>query len=351
MKYYTVKEFAKKFRVSENAIYDLVKKGEIKKVEGLGRTVRIPSSELKVKLEAINKEKRFYCNQDKVQIIDTHLGQVRKIKGKDEFITADLAKILGLCDSYKIIRILDENNFKKLNRDEVKELELPVNQFGVIVNNYEGIKQYCKKAQNRKNINFEKLLNELKVNDYEQVKSKEVEDKPIKLINVFEGHKVETIQENDQVLFELYSTGMALGYSTSPNPKGVIYPNRKRIDKVVENGEISICSRGVSKYLTEEMLYDFMLEAKTEKCKSFRKWVTNEVLPTIRKSGGYVDNTNKFTDFYFSNLSLEVRQAIKKELVNRNNEILIRTKQLETESAKLKHEYDINQKAMEQLNV
>ncbi|WP_297133092.1 hypothetical protein [Terrisporobacter sp.] len=54
-------------------------------------------------------------------------------------------------------------------------------------------------------------------------------------------------------LIELYSTGMALGYSTSPNPKGVIYPNRKRIDKVDENGEISICSRGVSKYLTEEI--------------------------------------------------------------------------------------------------
>ena len=68
-------------------------------------------------------------------------------------------------------------------------------------------------------------------------------------IPVQEGTNVEIIECDGEVLFELYSTGMALGYATSPNPKGVIYPNKTRINKVVENGEISICSHGVSKYL------------------------------------------------------------------------------------------------------
>ncbi|MBU3114627.1 BRO family protein [Clostridium lacusfryxellense] len=31
--------------------------------------------------------------------------------------------------------------------------------------------------------------------------------------------------------------------------------------------------------LTEEMLYNFMLEAKTDKVKTFRKWIVSEVLP------------------------------------------------------------------------
>ena len=30
-----------------------------------------------------------------------------------------------------------------------------------------------------------------------------------------------------------------------------------------------------------------MLEARTDKCRIFRKWVTNEVLPSIRKTGNY----------------------------------------------------------------
>ena len=47
MKYYTAEEAAKKLRVSAGHVYELVKKGELKKKEGLGRTVRIPSSELK----------------------------------------------------------------------------------------------------------------------------------------------------------------------------------------------------------------------------------------------------------------------------------------------------------------
>lgn len=63
-----------------------------------------------------------------------------------------------------------------------------------------------------------------------------------------------------------------------------ISPYKSRIDKVVVNADISMCEHGVHKYITEQMLYDFMLEAKTDKCKLFRKWVTNEVLPTIRRT-------------------------------------------------------------------
>ena len=57
---------------------------------------------------------------------------------------------------------------------------------------------------------------------------------------------------------------MALGYVTSPNTKGTVYAHKTRIDKVVNNGDIATCLHGVSRYLTEDMLYDFMLEAKIQ---------------------------------------------------------------------------------------
>lgn len=110
---------------------------------------------------------------------------------------------------------------------------------------------------------------------------------------LFEGNQVEIIEVDGEILFELYSTGMALGYATSPNTQGKIYPYKTRIDKTIENGSISTCSHGVNKYFTEESLYDFMLEAKTEKCKKFKKWVTGEVLPKIRKTGSYNTNRSK----------------------------------------------------------
>lgn len=112
----------------------------------------------------------------------------------------------------------------------------------------------------------------------------------------FEGKGVEIIlDENNEPLFELYSTGMALGYANKRVSKGKEYisPYKDRIDKVMKNGSITGLCQGVTTYLTEEMLYDFMLEAHTEKCRDFRKWVTSEILPSIRKHGAYISSNEE----------------------------------------------------------
>ena len=104
----------------------------------------------------------------------------------------------------------------------------------------------------------------------------------------FEGRKLDyIIGEDGEPLFELYNVGMMLGYVTK-NSVGKEYAFKSRIDKVVENAEINMCLHGVNNYLTEEMVYDFMLEAHTEPCKRFKKWLSKEVLPSIRKHGAYV---------------------------------------------------------------
>lgn len=102
----------------------------------------------------------------------------------------------------------------------------------------------------------------------------------------FENNDVEIIQdENGEPLFEIYSTGMALGYATVA--KGKVYPQKIRIDKILKNAEIKPVVHGVQLFINESQLYDFMLEARTDKCRIFRKWVINEVLPSIRKTGSY----------------------------------------------------------------
>ena len=112
------------------------------------------------------------------------------------------------------------------------------------------------------------------------------------LSTVFEGANVQIIvDENNEPLFELYSTGKALGYCRWNGKRTSCAPQKDRIDRIVENAEISTVVRNGQQYLTESQLYDFMLEAHTDKCKPFRKWVTNEVLPTIRKTGCYIGPT------------------------------------------------------------
>ena len=44
----------------------------------------------------------------------------------------------------------------------------------------------------------------------------------------------------------------------------------------------------MSNFVNEDGLYDVILDSRKPEAKSFRKWVTSEVLPSIRKSGGYM---------------------------------------------------------------
>ena len=50
-------------------------------------------------------------------------------------------------------------------------------------------------------------------------------------------------------------------------------------------------------FVDEDGLYDTILDSRKPEAKKFRKWVTSEVLPRIRKTGGYIatkmDDTQK----------------------------------------------------------
>ena len=101
----------------------------------------------------------------------------------------------------------------------------------------------------------------------------------------FDKMPLTVIKNSQGIYFELYSTGAALGYTTIA--KGKVYPHKLRIDKIVENAEITPVVHGVQPFLTESQLYDFMLESRSEVCMKFRKWVTQEVLPSINHTGSY----------------------------------------------------------------
>lgn len=43
--------------------------------------------------------------------------------------------------------------------------------------------------------------------------------------------------------------------------------------------------------ISESGLYSLILSSKLPSAKKFKRWVTSEVLPAIRKTGGYVDQS------------------------------------------------------------
>ena len=117
---------------------------------------------------------------------------------------------------------------------------------------------------------------------------------------------VRAVSVNDEPYFVGKDVAEILGYE---RPTDAV---RKRVDPD---------DRGVAKMETpsgaqemtiinESGLYSLILSSKLPKAKEFMRWVTSEVLPTIRKTGGYVNNTAQFVDSYFGQLNLEQKHAL-----------------------------------------
>lgn len=65
---------------------------------------------------------------------------------------------------------------------------------------------------------------------------------------------------------------------------------RRLTDGVVSTHPISdsLGRQQVANFVNEDGLYDVILDSRKPEAKAFRKWITSEVLPSIRKTGGYI---------------------------------------------------------------
>jgi len=79
-------------------------------------------------------------------------------------------------------------------------------------------------------------------------------------------------------------------------------------------------------FITEDGLYDVILDSRKPSAKKFRKWVTSEVLPSIRKSGGYMVDAPQLSDAEIMARAL----AIAQDTLSRREQ---RINQLEAETA------------------
>lgn len=66
--------------------------------------------------------------------------------------------------------------------------------------------------------------------------------------------------------------------------------------------------------INESGLYSLILGSKLPKAKTFKRWVTSEVLPTIRKTGGYVANDEIFINTYLPNADAQTRELFRLNL-------------------------------------
>ena len=77
---------------------------------------------------------------------------------------------------------------------------------------------------------------------------------------------------------------IVLGYS---NVRDALYKHVDKEDKGVANCD-SLGGRQKTTIINESGLYSLILSSKLPRAREFKRWVTSEVLPQIRKTGGYI---------------------------------------------------------------
>ncbi|KAF0335233.1 phage antirepressor [Pediococcus acidilactici] len=100
----------------------------------------------------------------------------------------------------------------------------------------------------------------------------------------FEGNEVRTVLINDEPYFVGKDIADILGYS---NTSKAIRDHVDEEDKLTERIVLSGQNREVIT-INESGMYSLVLSSKLPNAKKFKRWVTNEVLPSIRKHGAYM---------------------------------------------------------------
>ena len=98
--------------------------------------------------------------------------------------------------------------------------------------------------------------------------------------------EIRTIVKNDEIWFVGKDVATALGYS---NPSNAVVTHVDDDDKTTYLNQVSGSNyKSKTAIINESGLYSLVLSSKLPTAKKFKRWITSEVLPSIRKHGGYL---------------------------------------------------------------
>ena len=115
-------------------------------------------------------------------------------------------------------------------------------------------------------------------------------------LQIFENKQfgqVRAIMKDGEPWFSGKDVAVALGYS---NPHKAIRDHVDDEDKLTERTVLSGQNREVI-FINESGLYSLIFSSRMPNAKKFKRWVTSEVIPSIRKNG-YYDMRESKTDSY-----------------------------------------------------
>lgn len=128
---------------------------------------------------------------------------------------------------------------------------------------------------------------------------------------------VRTAVIDEVIYFVASDIARALGYK---NPQKAIRDHCKRVNEsfIPSNG-----GEQKAKVITKSDIYRLIVKSKLDTADKFETWVFDEIMPTIEKTGAYIEEgrEQEMVNYYFSNLSSDLQGKIVNELIEKNKEL------------------------------
>lgn len=169
-------------------------------------------------------------------------------------------------------------------------------------------------------------------------------------IEIFKNERFGEIRvagTSDEPLFCLADVCKSIGVANARNVKDRIDEEDVRQVDTLTNGGMQKLT-----YVTEAGLYDVIIRSDSDMAKPFRKWVTNEVLPSIRKHGAYatketIDKIISDPDYGIKLLTTLKEERAARIEAERRNAILMHVNKTYTATEIAK---ELNMKSAQELN-
>ena len=117
---------------------------------------------------------------------------------------------------------------------------------------------------------------------------------------IFEGHEIEIFELDGEILFNPYQVGECLEISDATVRDHMRKMNKNQVVKLTNSDVASTNIRKLNNagenFLTESGLYKLLMKSRKPQAERFTDWVTDEVIPAIRKTGGYIPHNKNMSD-------------------------------------------------------
>ena len=149
--------------------------------------------------------------------------------------------------------------------------------------------------------------------------------------------EIRTITENEQVLFCAKDVASALGYDQP----------LKAIDRHCKKGRVCFVPHPQSsdktiemKFIPESDVYRLIVKSKLPQAEEFEKWLFEDVLPSIRKNGGYISNQENLTQEEILAKALIVAQNVINKKDKLNKQLQVQNSELTVDNQIMKPKAD-----------